>query len=57
MLTNVDHWCTYYVDQMLTIVDHEQTDQMSPQMVEERMDGADPCHDYKNQGPGAEGCW
>ena len=42
---------------MLTNVDYEQTDQMSPQMVEERMDGADPCHDYKNQGPGAEGCW
>lgn len=33
------------------------TDQMSPQMVEERMDGADPCHDYNEEGPGPEGCW
>ena len=34
-----------------------QTDQMSPSMVEERMEGADPCHDYKDGGPGPEGCW
>ena len=34
-----------------------QTDQMSPQMVEERMEGADPCHDYNEEGPGPEGCW
>merc|ERR1711983_473421 len=33
------------------------TDQMSPQMVEERMEGADPCHDYNEDGPGPEGCW
>ena len=34
-----------------------QTDQMSPNMVEERMEGADPCHDYNEGGPGPEGCW
>ena len=34
-----------------------QTDQMSPSMVEERMEGADPCHDFKEGGPGADGCW
>merc|ERR1711913_177573 len=33
------------------------TDQMSPSMVDERMEGADPCHDYKDGGPGPEGCW
>ena len=34
-----------------------QTDQMSPSMVEARMEGADPCHDFKEGGPGADGCW
>lgn len=34
-----------------------QTAQMSPKMISERMEGAAPCHDYNDGGPGPDGCW
>ena len=34
-----------------------QTAQMSPKMISERMEGAEPCHDYKDKGAGPDGCW
>ena len=34
-----------------------QPDQLSPAQLEERMEDAGPCHNYKGQGANPEGCW
>jgi len=31
--------------------------QLSPAQLEERLEDAEPCHNYKDKGAGPEGCW
>ena len=34
-----------------------QPEQLSPAQLEERLDDAEPCHNYRGNGAGPDGCW
>ena len=34
-----------------------QPDQLSPRQLAERLEDAEPCHNYNNHGAGPLGCW